>query len=50
MTGPVRARVIDSYCKIAKPISYDSIKDTPETVKAIEEHNMAWSVTCEKSE
>ena len=38
---------INSYCKVARPISYDSVKDTPETVKQIENHNSRWVCICE---
>ncbi|OQW33946.1 MAG: hypothetical protein A4E20_12005 [Nitrospira sp. SG-bin2] len=39
---------VSDYCLIAKPIGYDSTKDTPETVKAIEAHNSQWVCVCEK--
>jgi hypothetical protein len=35
------------YCRIAKPIGYDSAHDTPQTVAAIEGHNSAWVCVCE---
>jgi len=38
---------VNSYCAIAKPISYDATKDTPETVKEIEAHNSAFVCICE---
>ena len=38
--------LVGDYCRIAKPIEYDSRKDTAETVKAIEAHNSAWSCVC----
>jgi len=38
---------IDSYCAIARPMAYDSLKDTPETVEAIENHNSQWVCVCE---
>jgi hypothetical protein len=38
---------ISDYCLIAKPIAYDGEKDTPETVKAIEDHNSQWVCVCE---
>lgn len=37
-----------SYCAIAAPISYDTTKDTPETVVAIEAHNSKWVCVCER--
>lgn len=39
---------VDSYCAVSKPISYDSKKDTPETVKEIELHNSRWACLCDK--
>jgi hypothetical protein len=39
--------VVSDYCRIAKPIAYDSAKDTPETVKDIEAHNSRWVCVCE---
>jgi hypothetical protein len=38
---------INSYCEIAKPISYDSTKDTAETIKLIEQHNSKFVCICE---
>ena len=39
--------LVGDYCRIAKPISYDSKTDTAETVKAIETHNSQWACVCE---
>lgn len=36
-----------SYCSIAKPISYNSKVDRPETVAQIEAHNSVWVCLCE---
>ena len=41
------APAVSDYCRIAKPIGYDSAKDTPETVKAVEAHNSTWVCLCE---
>ena len=38
---------VSAYCLIAKPIGYDTTKDTPETVRAIETHNSQWVCVCE---
>ncbi len=38
---------LDSYCAIARPISYDTTRDTAETVAAIEIHNSQWVCLCE---
>ena len=39
--------LVGDYCRIAKPISYDSRTDTVETVKEIEAHNSKWVCLCE---
>jgi len=39
---------VNSYCAVARPISYDGIKDTPETVKLVEAHNSQWVCLCEQ--
>ena len=36
-----------AYCKIAKPITYDSTADSAETVRQIDEHNGTWVCLCE---
>jgi hypothetical protein len=38
---------VNSYCAIAKPISYDATQDTSETVREIEAHNSAFICICE---
>lgn len=38
---------LNNYCLIAKPISYDSVADTPETVQQIERHNSQYVCVCE---
>lgn len=38
---------VSNYCRIAQPISYDSVSDSPETVKAVEEHNSKYVCVCE---
>jgi hypothetical protein len=38
--------LVGDYCRIAKPIGYDSRSDSPETVKEIETHNSKWSCVC----
>jgi len=38
--------LVGDYCRIAKPISYDSKADSAKTVKEIEVHNSAWSCVC----
>ena len=39
--------LVGDYCRIAKPISYDSKADTAETVKEIESHNSKWACVCD---
>lgn len=38
--------VANSYCAIAKPITYDSKADSLETIKQIEDHNSVWVCLC----
>ena len=40
--------LVGDYCRIAKPISYDSKTDAAETVKEIEAHNSKWACVCDK--
>lgn len=47
VSGSTAPLVISDYCRIAKPIGYDSKVDTAETVKAIEAHNSQWVCLCE---
>jgi hypothetical protein len=39
--------LVGDYCRIAKPISYDSKADSAETVKAVENHNSKWACVCD---
>ena len=39
---------VNSYCSVAKPISYDGAADTAETVLEIERHNSQWTCLCEQ--
>jgi len=36
-----------SYCAVARPIGYDSLNDTPQTVLEIEVHNSQWACICD---
>lgn len=38
---------VNSYCAIAKPITYDAKQDTPETVAEVELHNSVFVCLCE---
>ena len=38
---------VSDYCAIAKPITYDSVNDTAETVSEIEKHNSKFVCVCE---
>jgi len=40
--------LVGDYCRIAKPIGYDSRADTAETVKEIEAHNSKWACVCDR--
>ena len=42
LTAPV-----NSYCAIAKPITYDAKQDTPETISEVELHNSVFVCLCE---
>lgn len=44
LTAPA---VVSDYCRIARPISYDTKTDSPETVAEVEEHNSKWVCVCE---
>ena len=39
--------VVSDYCRIAKPISYDSAGDTRDTIAEIEAHNSKYVCICE---
>ena len=39
---------VNSYCAIAKPITYDAKQDTVETVKEVETHNSVFVCLCEQ--
>jgi|694.fasta_scaffold25726_2 hypothetical protein len=36
------------FCRLVEPISYDSVKDTPETVAQVERLNAKWLVLCDR--
>lgn len=38
---------VSNYCAITQPITYDSTKDSPETVKQVEEHNSRLACVCD---
>lgn len=41
------APTVSDYCRIAKPIRYNSKLDSAPTVAAIEAHNSSWVCVCE---
>jgi len=41
------APVVSEYCRIAKPLTFDGIADSAETVRQIERHNSQWVCVCE---
>jgi len=47
VSGSTAPLVVSDYCRIAKPIGYDSRVDSAETMRAIEAHNSAWVCVCE---
>ena len=47
VTGLTEAVSLNSYCAIAKPITYDAKQDTPETVAEVELHNGIFICLCE---
>lgn len=44
-TAPVP---LSNYCALTRPISYDSTKDTIETVAEIEAHNLRFECICNR--
>lgn len=38
--------VVDTYCTNYTPVSYSASKDTPETVRQIQENNSVWKRLC----
>jgi uncharacterized protein YceK len=48
VTGLTVPAPVNSYCAIAAPIDYDTTRDTPKTVAAIEVHNSKWVCLCEQ--
>ena len=47
LTVAGKPQTISDYCRIAKPITYDAIKDTQDTVEQVEVHNSQWVAVCE---
>ena len=48
VTDLTEAVPTNSYCAIAKPITYDAKQDTPETVAEVELHNGVFTCLCEQ--
>lgn len=46
--GSTDPAVLSDYCRISKPISYDSLEDTAETIAEIEAHNSRYVCVCER--
>ena len=46
--GLTAATPLNSYCAIARPITYDRLYDTNLTVAQLEAHNSQWACLCEK--
>ena len=47
LTVAGKPQIVSDYCRIAKPITYDTIKDTQDTVQQVEAHNSQWVAVCE---
>lgn len=48
LTEPVETpRPQADFCTLYEPVSYDSVKDTAETVAQIEPNNAKWLVLCD---
>lgn len=47
VTDLTEAAPVNSYCAIAKPITYDATQDTPETIAEVEIHNSVFVCLCE---
>lgn len=46
-TGLTVPAAVSDFCAIAKPIGYDRLRDTIQTVDEIEAHNSKWVCICE---
>lgn len=40
--------VVDTYCTNYTPVSYSASKDTPETVRQVQENNAVWVALCRR--
>lgn len=38
--------VVDTYCTSYTPVAYSATKDTPETVRQVQENNAVWRKLC----
>lgn len=38
--------VVDTYCTSYTPVAYSATKDTPETVRQVQENNAVWKRLC----
>lgn len=47
LTVPDAPLPTNDFCRLVEPISYDSVNDTPETVKQVEKLNAKWLVLCD---
>jgi hypothetical protein len=48
VSGSTAPLVVSDYCRIAKPIGYDSTRDSAATIKEVEDHNSKWVCVCDK--
>lgn len=38
--------VVDTYCQNYTPVAYSASRDTPETVRQVQENNAVWKRLC----
>ncbi len=41
-------RLTDTYCANYVPVAYSASKDTPETIRQIQENNAVWQALCKR--
>ncbi len=46
--GTTVSGVTDASCTVFRPIGW-SVRDTPQTIREVKEHNAAWEAICRKS-
>lgn len=46
LLGGCTPTVVDTSCQAFSPLTYSAKSDSPETVRAIRQHNASWSAIC----